>query len=1138
MLKDDLWLVAEALSSGFDPLTQKQGAWLRLGGGVRKLEIRDNDDWLEFLAEVEDETGRMLPVTVQFEVPTDPEEKIRVMGSCQCMAGGACCHMAALLHEVAAGEWADSGNGRTAAHPGQVHSKAGVPMVAKPRLDPVLKEWMSQLGRAAKQSQTKPPTEYPPEVLARLVFVLKVQQNRLRVEPTLVQVKPKGGYHSPRKLYFDPNTAGSVGRVGLDGDLALLRELKAWQSTYAPPTQLVFEPESERGMLERFLATGRCHYRGVSGSHPALRLGPARSARLGWVTDSKGRQTPRLLMEPPVGEVLPLSPPWYVDETTGACGPLETGVPPQVALAWLQGAQVSPGQARLLSEELARRSNEIALPGPAPIEVEEIRDVAPVPCLRLSSEVVYPRVARYGRTVSRDSRQELTLHLADMCFDYSGWLVRPTGKPGIEEEFREGKWCTLHRNAPIEWGVLEVLSVTGFRHVQEVFAEYAVDREKCLLTFGDSHEWLDFMELEVPQLRKNGWRIEVDSTFQFQMVTPESWYTDATPMSLGSDWFGAELGVMLDGKKINLLPILMQVFGSGRQADLNLAQLERMDDDASLPIRLPEGRTLKFPVGRLRAMMGILLELLDGNALSAQGRLKLSKVRAAELSGMAGGADWRWLGSSELQSLSERLRGFENIRPVPVPSGLKASLRPYQQEGLNWLQFLREYDLAGILADDMGLGKTVQALAHLLVEKESGRMDRPCLVVAPTSLMTNWRQEAERFAPDLRTLVLHGLDRRQHFDRLTEYDLTLTTYALLPRDQEVLLELEFHCVILDEAQYIKNPKTLYAQIAGQLKARHHLCLTGTPVENHLGELWSQFNFLLPGFLADEKRFNLIFRRPIEKANNEERRAILARRVAPFMLRRRKEEVARDLPPKTEIVQNVEMEGPQRDLYESIRLAMHEKVKAEVDKKGINRAHIIILDALLKLRQVCCHPQLLSLPSARKVKQSAKLDLLMDLLPEMIDEGRRVLLFSQFTSMLALIEAELGRRKIPYVLLTGQTQDRETPVRRFQAGEVPLFLISLKAGGTGLNLTAADTVIHYDPWWNPAVEDQATDRAHRIGQAKTVFVYKLMTVGTVEEKIGEMQSRKRELVEGLLGQDSQAGAKLTAEDIEVLFSPIG
>ncbi|MBF0094786.1 MAG: DEAD/DEAH box helicase, partial [Alphaproteobacteria bacterium] len=309
------------------------------------------------------------------------------------------------------------------------------------------------------------------------------------------------------------------------------------------------------------------------------------------------------------------------------------------------------------------------------------------------------------------------------------------------------------------------------------------------------------------------------------------------------------------------------------------------------------------------------------------------------------------------------------------------------------------------------------------------------------------------------------------------------------------------------------------------------------MENHLGELWSLFDFLLPGFLGDEAWFRRFFRTPIEKRGDETRRAVLARRVRPFLLRRTKEQVAADLPPKTEILQGVELDGPQRDLYEAIRLSMHARIREEIAERGLARSRITILDALLKLRQVCCDPRLLKTASGRKGVSSAKLRSLMDMLPNLVDEGRRVLLFSQFTEMLGLIEAEVTRAEIPFVKLTGQTRDRTTPVDRFQAGEIPLFLISLKAGGTGLNLTAADTVIHYDPWWNPAVEAQATDRAHRIGQNKAVFVYKMVAVGTVEEKMMELQERKRALANGVYGGSADEAAQLSPEDLEALFAPL-
>ena len=377
-------------------------------------------------------------------------------------------------------------------------------------------------------------------------------------------------------------------------------------------------------------------------------------------------------------------------------------------------------------------------------------------------------------------------------------------------------------------------------------------------------------------------------------------------------------------------------------------------------------------------------------------------------------------------------------------------------------------------------------------------------------------------------------------------DVILTTYPLLVRDQEALLAQEYHLLVLDEAQFVKNPKAQSHRVARQLKARHRLSLTGTPLENHLGELWAQYNFLLPGLLGDVRRFAATFRAPIEKQGDGLRRQQLAERVRPFLLRRTKEQVLTELPPKTEIVRWVELAGSQRDLYESLRLAFDKKLRQVLAAKGAAQSQIMILDALLKLRQACCDPRLVKLHGTAHAARthgsygsydSAKLELLLEMLTELLEEGRRVLLFSQFTSMLALIEEELARRGIDYVKLTGQTKDRDTPIRRFQGGEVPLFLISLKAGGTGLNLTAADTVIHYDPWWNPAVEEQATARAHRIGQDKSVFVYKLLTQGTVEEKILALQDRKRGLADNLLEGAAVRQHLITAEDLDVLFQPL-
>jgi len=393
-----------------------------------------------------------------------------------------------------------------------------------------------------------------------------------------------------------------------------------------------------------------------------------------------------------------------------------------------------------------------------------------------------------------------------------------------------------------------------------------------------------------------------------------------------------------------------------------------------------------------------------------------------------------------------------------------------------------------------------------------------------------------RFAPGLKVLVLHGPDRQEHFGEIGAHDVVITTYPLLARDREALSAQEWHVVVLDEAQAIKNPDAIAARVARELKAQQRLCLTGTPVENHLGELWSLFSFLSPGFLGDRRRFTRDWRRPIEVEGNEQRQQQLARRVRPFLLRRTKADVAAELPPKTEIVERVEMEPSQRDVYESIRLTMHERVRQAIATQGLARSHIILLDALLKLRQACCDPRLLKLETAKAMRaRSAKFDRLLEMLPELLEDGRRILLFSQFTSMLALIAEALHEAGIPYVLLTGDTRDRETPVRSFQSGAVPLFLISLKAGGVGLNLTAADTVIHYDPWWNPAVEEQATDRAHRIGQEKPVFVYRLVALASIEEKMEELKARKRNLAAGIFDAEGGTALDLTEADIDELFA---
>jgi superfamily II DNA or RNA helicase len=490
----------------------------------------------------------------------------------------------------------------------------------------------------------------------------------------------------------------------------------------------------------------------------------------------------------------------------------------------------------------------------------------------------------------------------------------------------------------------------------------------------------------------------------------------------------------------------------------------------------------------------------------------------------------------------EKLCNFRTLEPQALHKDFRGSLREYQKEGYSWLKFLREYGLGGILADDMGLGKTIQTLALLLAHHKNAKRS-PSLVVAPTSVVYNWMMEAEKFTPTLNTALFLGRDRHELLAKLkrqtgTKPDVVFTTYGIIRRDYEALKEVQFDHLILDEAQNIKNPESVGAIASKSLKALHRLALSGTPVENRLRELWSIFDFLMPDFLGEYKEFNETFERPIE-SGNENSGQKLRKIVHPFILRRLKSQVEKELPDRTDVINLCEMEDDQRSLYLDVLDECRQKVFGEIASKGIGRSQISVLAALLRLRQVCCDPRLLkNRPADETLPESGKLEALMEMVDELVEGGHKMLIFSQFVEMLSLIRPELEKAGYEYEYIDGQTpaKDRLDKVNKFNADPtIPIFLISLKAGGTGLNLTGADYVIHYDPWWNPAVENQATDRAHRIGQTKHVFNYKLITKGTVEEKILALQKRKQKLADLIIGGDEGIAKELTKEDLEFLFS---
>ena len=491
--------------------------------------------------------------------------------------------------------------------------------------------------------------------------------------------------------------------------------------------------------------------------------------------------------------------------------------------------------------------------------------------------------------------------------------------------------------------------------------------------------------------------------------------------------------------------------------------------------------------------------------------------------------------SRKFSKFWKQISTFSTMDVPSLPKGINAELREYQTRGFGWLWFLYQYGLNGILADDMGLGKTLQALALLQKAKEKNKKEAS-LVVCPTSVVFNWENEIEKFAPGLNCLKLSGTDRKELFKEIPKYDIVITSYALVRRDIKELKKHEFRYVILDESQNIKNADSQTAQAVKELKCKHKLALSGTPIENRLEELWSLFDFLMPGFLFDKSEFNYRYVNPITEREDKTVEKRLKSQIYPFILRRMKRDVAKDLPDKIENVAYCELTPEQKDFYMEVLDSTKEELFKSIEEHGIEKSRMSIFSALLRLRQICCHPKLYDKENIKGIKESGKFEQLKEMLKEIVAEGHRVLLFSQFVDMLDIIKEWLEKEGIKHEYLTGKTKNRQEAVENFNTDPtIPIFLISLKAGGTGLNLTGADYVIHYDPWWNPAVEDQATDRAYRIGQTKKVFVYRMITKGTVEEKIQKLKSRKRDLVDSVISVDRNIGKSLTYEDLKDIFS---
>lgn len=599
-------------------------------------------------------------------------------------------------------------------------------------------------------------------------------------------------------------------------------------------------------------------------------------------------------------------------------------------------------------------------------------------------------------------------------------------------------------------------------------------------------------------------------------LLPQGWHVEASgkmyraarsfrlKVASGTDWFDLQGDLQFEGASVSL-PALLKAFRGGEKTVVL--------DDGSLGL---------VPEEWLRRM-GTLAELGD----LQDSVVRFQKEQALLLDALLAeqpGVDV----DAAFARIREELRTFQAIEPRDPPPGFQGILRPYQREGLGWFEFLRRFGFGGCLADDMGLGKTVQVLA--LLEQRRQEKCGPSLVVVPRSLMFNWRTEAARFTPALRVLEHSGISRARHTGHLADYDIILTTYGTLRRDAALLKDITFDYVILDEAQAIKNAGTHSAKAARLLRAKHRLALSGTPVENHLGELWSLFEFLNPGMMGRASAFAAF----AGKAGDPAGRQLLARTLRPFILRRTKGQVATELPARLEQTLHCDLPAPQRKLYNELREFYRQSLLKKVAEQGMGRAKIMVLEALLRLRQAACHPGLVD--PAHKGEESAKLATLIPQLLEVTQEGHKALVFSQFTSFLSLVKEQVDKAGLTYEYLDGKTRDRQARVDRFQNDpECRLFLISLRAGGLGLNLTAAEYVFLLDPWWNPAVEAQAIDRAHRIGQKQQVFAYRLIARDTIEEKVLELQASKRDLASAIITEDQSILRTLTREDLELLLT---
>ena len=1054
-----------------------------------------------------------------------------VDGACSCPVGQNCKHVVAALIK-----WAERDVGTQ--HP------------AAP-----VQGWLSLVRQqaTAMPATEERPDGYPENVKDRLLYVLMPHEPQFRVDIFKGRINAAGTGLNKAIRRYDAlqalrNSAAAKFIRPVDfGLLSALAQARLWQTHYSYSLPDVFRPSGQDALalIRRLSETGRFLHDNAPDAH--LSWSDQRpEAGLGWRRAADGRQ--KLGFEDGDGAALELraldGATLWVDVAQGQIGALAQPVPIDAQRLVEAAPDVMPDDAAALAAELPARLAGLDLPAPAVARQKRRAARHRIARLTLGAEIARDGSSRWSDTI--------TLPTLSLRFVYDGQEV---WEGDADPRFVENNdVVTLTRDHHWEARCATRLMVAGAIPVEELeFCWPSKAMLQCDFVFAEGEvndyrmepatrrDALDFAFRTLPELRAEGWEIVETASWPYRLSEEAPTLSVETQGAAGdafqgNDWFSLGFQAEIGGKAVDVAPLIA-------------AFLEQMRDEwnsvpdpvalaqhlAARPVYLERGKAgyAALDLSPLAPLLHLVL-----THYAELGALHPSDADVARLAEEAlAGSSVRFSDNAGILPLARSLKALAEAEDFAPPKGLQAQLRPYQACGSAWMGSLLEAGFGGVLADDMGLGKTIQVLALVQARVEAAASG-PALLVVPTSLLHSWQMQAAEFTPGLRLVVLHGTGRAALREDAQQADLVITTYPLLVRDHEWLEANDWPLVILDEAQTLKNPASQMAKTLRRIPAKGRLALTGTPLENSLQDLWTQMDWVNPGLLGDRKGFQKLFRTPIEKHGQTAAQARLNRRLRPFMLRRTKEQVATELPPKTEILERVELPKPQQALYETVRSTMDQRVREAISARGLAAARITVLDALLKLRQVCCDPALVKTDAARTVADSAKRARLRELLTELVAEGRRVLVFSQFVEMLHLIEGDLTAAGIPHLMLTGQTQNRGAVLQAFAQGDAPVFLLSLKAGGVGLTLTEADTVILYDPWWNPAVERQAMDRTHRIGQDKPVFVHRLVAAGTVEEKILEMQARKQALADALFDTQADTASPLLDEaTLQDLFAPI-